>query len=56
MHFDPKNKKKYYDFNVLDNNYHMLNNNRLKKFVKKSRYSPKLGQNYQKQAKNKNQY
>ena len=35
MHFDPKNYRKYYAFNVLDNNYHMLNNNLLIKIRKK---------------------
>ena len=35
MHFDPKIIKKYYDFNVLDNNYFMLNNNVLGKIIKK---------------------
>ena len=34
MHFDTKNYKIYYDFNVLHNNYHMLNNNMLKKIKK----------------------
>ena len=35
MHFDTKNYKKYYDFNVLDHNYYILNNNLLKNFLKK---------------------
>ena len=54
MHFDPKNYKKYYDFNVLNNNYHMLNNNLLKKKFKKSRYTPKIGSKLSKMS-NKNE-
>ena len=36
MHFDTKKYKIYYDFNVLHNNYHMLNNNMLKKIKKQN--------------------
>ena len=51
MHFEPKNYKKYYDFNVLDNNYHMLNNNLLKKKQKKKYLRLKIGPKLPKMSK-----